>query len=387
MTPCISRYMEIVDSGSRNHLKRGEHNMSILHWPEGSRRSRANVLVAAGVLAGTLLLATPAAQAGEPIHVAGYGGVTWELITKNFLVPLKEETGVEVKLETEPSLAKLRAMVEAGRCDFEVIELYGAEYEIAVRDDLLEDIDYSVVDPDNIMPDFTKHDKGFLYVTFSELLVYRQDHFPEGGPQSMADLWDVEKFPGPRTLHDTVVTNLEFALLADGVALEDLYDALSSEEGIDRAFSKLDEIKPHVVKFWSAGAEPVQMIADGEAHLGIAWNGRIKKLQDSGVDAVMVWNGANTDSSRYGIPKGCENKRDAELYLGAWANPEWVANWSRDIPYPGFVPGVMELLDPEYAMQMPTHPDNAAKSYLTDWGFWEKNRERLEERWKEWLLE
>ena len=357
------------------------------HWPEPLRRSRTNVLAVAGALVGTFLLAAPATQAGEPIHVAGYGGVTWELITKNFLVPLKEKTGVEVKLETEPSLAKLRAMVEAGRCDFEVIELYGAEYEIAVRDDLLQDIDYSVVDPDNIMPDFTKHDKGFLYVTFSELIVYRRDHFPDGGPQSMADLWDAEKFPGPRTMHDTVVTNLEFALLADGVALADLYDVLSTEEGIDRAFMKLDEIKPHVVKFWSAGAEPVQMIADGEAHLGIAWNGRIKKLQDSGVDAVMVWNGANTDSSRYGIPKGCENKRDAELYLSAWANPEWVANWSNDIPYPGFVPGVMERLDPEYAMQMPTHPDNAANSYLTDWSFWEKNRERLEERWKEWLLE
>ena len=361
--------------------------MSILHWPKRSRRRRIDALAAAGVLAGTVLLAASPAQAGEPIHVAGYGGVTWELITKNFLVPLEEKTGVEVKLETEPSLAKLRAMVEAGRCDFEVIELYGAEYEIAVRDDLLQDIDYSVVDPNNIMPDFTKHDKGFLFVTFSELIVYRQDHFPDGGPQNMADLWDVEKFPGPRTLHDTVVTNLEFALLADGVALEDLYDVLSTEEGIDRAFTKLDEIKPHVVKFWSAGAEPVQMIADGEAHLGIAWNGRIKKLQDSGVDAVMVWNGANTDSSRYGIPKGCENKHDAELYLSAWATPEWVANWSNDIPYPGFVPGVMELLDPEYAMQMPTHPDNAAKSYLTDWSFWEKNRERLEERWKEWLLE
>ena len=378
---------EIADSGSQDCPEQGEHTMPTLHWTKRLRRKRATEFAVAGVLASTFLLAAAPAPAGEPIHVAGYGGVTWELITKNFLTPLEEKTGVVVKLETEPSLAKLSAMVGAGRCDFEVIELYGAEYEIAVRDNLLQDIDYSVVDPDNIMPDFTKHDKGFLFVTFSELLVYRRDHFPDGGPQNMADLWDAEKFPGPRTLHDTVVANLEFALLADGVALGDLYDVLSSDEGVDRAFMKLDEIKPHVVKFWSAGAEPVQLLADGEAHLGIAWNGRIKKLQDSGVDVVMVWNGANTDSSRYGIPRGCENKKDAEIYLSAWANPEWVANWSRDIPYPGFVPGVMDRLDSDYAMQMPTHPDNAARSFLTDWSFWEKNRESLEERWKEWLLE
>ena len=125
----------------------------------------------AGLLFGAALAlgGAPTAQAEETIHVAGYGGVTWELITKNFLTPLKEKTGLEVKLETEPSLAKLKAMVEAGRCDFEVIELYGAEYEIAVRDGLLQKIDYSIVDPDNIMPDFAKHDEGFLFVTFSEV--------------------------------------------------------------------------------------------------------------------------------------------------------------------------------------------------------------------------
>ena len=67
----------------------------------------------------------------------------------------------------------MKAMVEAGRCDFEVIELYGAEYEIAVRDGLLQTIDYSVVDPDNIIPDFAKHDNGYLFVTFSELIPSR----------------------------------------------------------------------------------------------------------------------------------------------------------------------------------------------------------------------
>lgn len=345
-------------------------------------------LAVAGLFAGAAMWsAAPAANAADTIRVAGYGGVTWELITKNFLTPLQEQTGLEVKLETDPSVAKLSAMVEAGRCDFEVIELSGSEFLIAVRDGLLQPIDYSIVDPNNIMPDFTKEEMGFLFVTFSEVLVYRSDHFPNGGPQSMADFWNVEAFPGPRTLHDTPVANLEFALLSDGVATENVYEVLSSDGGVDRAFARLDEIKPHVVKFWSAGAEPIQMIADGEAFLGVAWNGRIKAMQDEGVDAVMVWQDANTDSAYYGIPATCDNAQTAAIYIGAWANPEWVAGWANDIPYPGFVPGVMDRLDPELAMNMPTNPDNAATSFLTDWTFWEQNREALEERWKEWLLE
>lgn len=342
----------------------------------------------AGLFASTVLGAfATVANAADPIRVAGYGGVTWELITKNFLTPLGERTGLEVKLETDPSVAKLKAMVASGRCDFDVIELSGSEFLIATRDGLLQEIDFSVADPDNVMPDFAKQKTGFLFVTFSEVLVYRADHFPNGGPQNMADLWNVEAFPGPRTLHDTPVANLEFALLADGVAKKDIYNVLGTDEGVDRAFAKLDEIKPHVVKFWSAGAEPIQLIAEGEAYVGVAWNGRIKVMQDEGVDAVMVWQDANTDSSYYGIPVGCENKNAAETYLSAWANPEWVANWANDIPYPGFVAGLMENLDPQVAANMPTNPDNAATSFLTDWTFWGQNREKLEERWIEWVLE
>jgi putative spermidine/putrescine transport system substrate-binding protein len=341
-----------------------------------------------GIVSGTLMsFMAMNAHAGGSINVAGYGGVTWELITKNFLVPLKQETGLDVKLVTEPNLAKLQAMVEAGRCEYEVIELGGSELEIAKGKDLLQKIDYSVVDPTNRMPETAKDPYGFLFVTFSEVIVYRADKFPNGGPQNMQDFWDVNKFPGTRSMHDSVVPNLEFALLADGVSRDEIYSVLATDEGVDRAFKKLDEIKPGVVKFWTSGAESTQLIANGEADMSIAWNGRIKKLQDDGVDAVMVWNDANTDSAYYVIPKTCENTRGAETYMNAWTNPEWSMNWVRDIPYPGFVPGLSDQLEPNLAKNLPTNPDNLKVSFITDWSFWVPNRERLNVRWKEWLLE
>ena len=103
---------------------------------------------------------------------------------------------------------------------------------------------------------------------------------------------------------------------------------------------------------------------------------------------MLCWCGRTriSNSSHYGIPKDCKNTVGANTYLSAWANPEWVTNWTRDIPYPGFVPGVTEKLDPALAKNLPTNPDNVKVSFFTDWGFWVKNRERLETRWKEWLL-
>lgn len=350
--------------------------------------TKRRILLTCGVaLAAHLsILGFTAAKAEDSISVAGYGGATWDAITKNYLVPLKAKTGLEVKLVTEPNLAKLKAMVEAGRCEYEVIELSGSEFDIAKKNGWLEKIDYSMVDPENRMPADTKDPYGFLFVTFSELIAYRADKFPHGGPQGMADFWDINKFPGARTMHDSVVPALEFALLADGVKKEDLYQVLSAPEGVDRAFKKLDEIKPSIVKFWTAGAEPIQMLANGEVDMAIAWNGRLKKLQDDGTKVVMVWQDANTDSSHYGIPKGCTNTKGAEVYMNAWTNPEWAINWTKDIPYPGFVPGVTEALGPELAKDLPTNPKNVEISFFTDWTFWVKNREALETRWKEWLL-
>ena len=77
------------------------------------------------------------------IYVNGYGGTTWENITKAYLEPLKANTGLNVELVPDPSLAKLEAMVAEGKCDYHVIELEGANYMLAVEKGLLQEIDYS----------------------------------------------------------------------------------------------------------------------------------------------------------------------------------------------------------------------------------------------------
>ncbi len=67
--------------------------------------------------------------------------------------------------------------------------------------------------------------------------------------------------------------NLEWALIADGVAPQEVYEMLETAEGRARAFAKLDTIKSDVI-WWTTGAQPPQMLADKEVVMASAFNGR-----------------------------------------------------------------------------------------------------------------
>ena len=94
----------------------------------------------------------------------------------------------------------------------------------------------------------------------------------------MKDFFDLKNFPGTRAFRKDPQPAMEWALLADGVPTDKVYETLSTEAGIKRAFAKLDTIKKSLI-FWEAGAQPPQMLADGEVAMTSAYNGRIFNAQ------------------------------------------------------------------------------------------------------------
>ena len=68
---------------------------------------------------------------------------------------------------------------------------------------------------------------------------------------------------GKRGLHSGVRGNLEFALFADGVSPGDVYKVLATSEGVDRAFRRLDQLKPYIV-WWNDDAEAARILASGD---------------------------------------------------------------------------------------------------------------------------
>lgn len=338
----------------------------------------------------TIGIGNVSSAADVEITMAGSGGVVSEYTKKAYNEPFTKKTGIKIKrVGTEAKrLVQLEAMVKSGNIIWDVMEVSASDYPVAAQKGLLEPIDYSIVDPDKKLPEEARKKYGVVYAAWTHMLAVRTDKMPAGKKMNnWADFWNVDEFPGPRSLRGRPQDNLEFALLADGVAKEDLYKVLRTQEGVDRAFAKLDEIKPHIVTWWKSGAQSVQLLSDGEVHFGTSYNGRIKKIAESGVPAEIVWNGGGIHFSTVSIPKGSKHSEEGLMFARfRTLDAEAMQNYIKEVPYPGFAPGLYVGLDPAVAASLPTSPENFAAQFTADEEFWADNIDAIQERWTEWLL-
>jgi putative spermidine/putrescine transport system substrate-binding protein len=206
--------------------------------------------------AGTLL-AAPAviwrsADAAENVVYVNTWGGSWTAAEEiAFYKPFTAKTGISVKTVAPMNYAKIKAIVQSGNYEWDVSGSTNVESKEAQRLGLLEPIDYSVLHRENI-PEGNIVGDQIAGVALSTCLVYRKDKFPNGGPQSWADFWDVKRFPGARCLYNRPYTVLTYALLADGVPPDQIYPM-----DVEWAFRKLDQIRPHI-KVWRTQATQSQ---------------------------------------------------------------------------------------------------------------------------------
>lgn len=349
---------------------------------------KLNTTLTALILSATFAAGT--AFADESLTYAGSGGGLAQVMKGVFDDPFTAATGINVNaLATSDRASALKAMQVAGSTIWDVTELNPVEYATASLSGWLEPLDWAVIDPNGALPDNAKLADAGIAATYSTVMAVRTDELPEGKQMtSWADFWDVEAFPGGRALQNQPIDNLEFALIADGVAAADVYTVLATQEGQDRAFAKLDEIKPHITAWWTAGAQPVQMLSDGEVAFTSAYNGRITKLAAEGIPVEINWNGGGIKPSYVAIVKGSENVEAGQKYISfMMTDPARAAQFASMVPYPGLVNGLYDHIDPAIGASMPTHPDNVASQFVTDALFWGQHLDQLKERWEDWILE
>jgi putative spermidine/putrescine transport system substrate-binding protein len=210
-------------------------------------------------------------------------------------------------------------------------------------------------------------------------------------PATVADFFDLEKFPGKRGLRKSAKNVLELALLADGVAPADVYATLSTPEGLDRAFAKLDTIKDQVV-WWEAGAQPPQLLADGEVVMTTAYNGRIFNAAiGEGKPFAIIWDGQIYENEMYVIPKGAPNKDLALEFIKYSTSTEGLAAQAQQISYGPArkSSNAAEIVykDGKTVMgpHLPTAPDNMTNALETSFEFWVDKDAELNERFNAWL--
>ncbi|RUX19288.1 ABC transporter substrate-binding protein [Mesorhizobium sp. M2A.F.Ca.ET.042.01.1.1] len=336
-----------------------------------------------------LALVTAASADEKEVTYANSGGVVKDANEKFFIAPFEKETGIKVKyVTTDDRLSSLEAMQKIGKVLWDLDDLSGPDFPLAVKRGLLEKLDYNVIDPDNKLPADAKQEYGVIYATYSDVLLQRLDKNPSGKKMtSWADFWDMNDFPGPRSLHKSAQGNLEFALLADGVEPSKLYEVLGTKEGLDRAFGKLDQIKPYIHVWWESAAQSVQLLADGEVFYSTSYNGRVQKLNQSGVPVEIVWNGGALHFSMLSIPKGAPNISDALAYIKfRTQRVDLNKDYLKILPYPGYTPGLFDGMAPELVKTMPTYPEHEALQFKSNDEWWSLHQE-LEERFARWLLQ
>jgi len=166
------------------------------------------------------------------------------------------------------------------------------------------------------------------------------------------------------------------------VAPKDVYGVLATKEGQDRAFKKLDEIKPHI-QWWEAGAQPPQFLVSGDVVMSSAYNGRIAAVQNES-NLKIVWNGGIYDFDSWAIPKGAKDADLAKEFIAFTLQPQQQKVYSSNIAYGPANKKAVMLLDPALSKDMPTTKENIANQVAMDVTFWADYGEQLEQRFNAW---
>ncbi|MBD9412947.1 ABC transporter substrate-binding protein [Pseudomonas sp. PDM16] len=334
------------------------------------------------ILATSLLAATLPAYA-DYVTVISFGGANKEAQSKAFYAPFKQATGTSVVHGSyNGDLAKLRKMVQMSHVSWDVVEVEAPELARGCEEGLFEKLDPSQFgDPADFLPGAIQPCGVGIFV-WSTVLAYNSAKV-KGAPQGWADFWDTKRFPGKRALRWGAKYNLEFALMADGVPARDVYGVLASVEGQDRAFRKLDELKPQL-HWWKTGVEPIRLLADGRVAMSSAYNGRVAAAQAEQPQLALSWGGGIYDFDYWALPKGVGKAEQARGFVVFASQPEPQQRFAENIAYGPVNRRAIAALDPKISANLPTAPANLAGGVGMDAAFWAANGEALEARFERW---
>lgn len=322
-------------------------------------------------LAIAVLLGAGAAQAEGEVVMQDPGGGYGEALRKVMYDPFTAETGIEVVTVQEArSGPRIKAQVEAGKTEWDLTFIFDQETKL-LGDCCLADIDYSKMSEEAqktlaAMPDNLKRQKGVALQVIGVGLVYNTDVYDgEARPSSWADFWDVEKFPGKRCLPAWPRFVMEAALMADGVAKEDLYPL-----DMDRALAKIETIKPYVSKWWTTSAQPPQLLLDGEADMCMAYTGSTSKLALEGAPIEVEWNQGFVYYDFFAIPKDAPDYDNAMKLLSWRLEPQRAAELTSTFPVALPSPIVFEAADPAVSKYWANNPANVSRAIEWSPDFW-----------------
>ena len=331
----------------------------------------------------------PAFAAAETLTVTSWGGAYEASQRAAYFDPYTKSTGTKITLK--PYNGGIAGLKGDGAAVWDVLDMTEPDALAACEAGLLAPVELGrITNPPDFIDDALS-DCGVVHLVYSTVIAYNDRAFPGIKPQSVADFFDLRRFPGKRALQKQPIAILEWALMAQGVPISQLYDLLSTERGMRLAFRKLDSIRDHII-WWETGADAPQLLKDGKAVMASGYNGRFFDARISGdAPVTIVWDGQLLDTSVWAIARSSSNKQQAMDLIAFATQPQAMASLASHIPYGPARRSALKRIglhahsNVPMLHHMPTAPANLARAIRTDSIWYARTKALRERRFEAWL--
>ncbi len=227
-----------------------------------------------------------ALAAVSEVRFDGWGGVVQDAFDKYAFQPYTKKTGIKVVQGTfgdeDEIITRIKTSKEG---DFQVVHSSGVNYYIKyVNGGLTSEINEAnipnmanVLQP--MIEPFRKltpklsavpYDYGTTGIAYNTKVIS-----PEEAKEKGAALLLDKKYAGKVGGYSDMTTRVWYAALATGQDPNNIKD-------MDTIWAKVRETRDLAKKFWSSGAELMDLLSKGEIVVTDAWSGRVAALQDQG---------------------------------------------------------------------------------------------------------
>ena len=338
--------------------------------------------------------ATTSAEPGPTITFTSWTGPYMRSQMLGFVRPYEEANNAKVHVaHYNGGISEIRDQVESANVVWDVVDLTQADSLRACKEGLLENIS-DIELPDGVdgtpfredFVDGALNDCGVGVIVWGTAYAFNNSQFADTPPSTIADFFDTENYPGPRAIRNDPTVIMEWALMADGVAREDVYPTLETAEGVDRALKKMDEIKSGL-QIWETGREPVRMLNAGDVAMSSIWaTTGATAAQEEGADFTVNMDGRVIELDLFGIPKGSQNKDGAIEFIRFASSSNALADMVGYLPNGPTRKSSIALLSEDVLERIPNGPAYEDNLYImSDAGWWANNHARLEEAFDSWL--
>ena len=353
------------------------------------------------LLLASIITAVSIADSLAEVNFTSWGG-DYEISQQKAYVDTWDKGTVKF-LQYGGGLDEVRTQVNSGSATWDIVDVLPHDARVGCDEGLFEELDREMFKP---APDGTAMDDDIMVEVpndcvvpqafWSYLFFYKEGTFKGSQPTTIADFFDVEKFPGKRGIHAWPNALIEMALVADGVEIKDVYKVLSTEAGIDRAFARLDSIKENAV-IWYSGEMPLQMIKSDEVVMSVAFSGRVgAAILSAGEKFVTVWDGQVLEEEWLVLLNGAPNADEAREFLVHASSPEQQAAQSRYINYGPMRASAFDIIqqgEPWFhngkniMQHMPNRPEIMPRTIIANPEWWADYGDVVGERYIAWIAE